>query len=72
MNNLKKILYQAKKFIDVDKYEHLTGTLATTFYKPVGEENPYFRLEYYWQKSSKHTRGKVSRSMNAYQINTNK
>ena len=31
MNNLKEFLDQSKQFIDVNKYEHPTDILVTTF-----------------------------------------
>ena len=34
MMNSKDILYQSKQLIDVNKYEHPTGTLSMTFLKP--------------------------------------
>ena len=40
-NNLKDILDQAKKSIDVNYYENPTVTLATTLQKPTGESNTY-------------------------------
>ena len=46
MKKLVDILYQAKQSIEANNSEHPTGTLATTFYKPVGEENPYVRFGY--------------------------
>ena len=33
---------ESSQLIDDYKFNHTTGTLATTFFKPVGEENPYF------------------------------
>ena len=48
--NLKYILDQARKSIDVKKFEHPTNTLATTFHKPAGEANPYVRFGYGPQK----------------------
>ena len=46
-----------------------TGTLATTFHKPVGEENWYVRFGYGPMKICNHTRGQVSGSINADPIN---
>ena len=40
MKNLKYILDQEKQPIEVDKSEHSTGALATTFHKHAGEANP--------------------------------
>ena len=45
-NNLKNIFDQSKQSIESNKPEHPTITLATTFHKPVGGTNPYFRLGY--------------------------
>ena len=72
MKKLKEILDQAKQSIDVNKPEHPTGTLATTFHKPAGEANLYVRFEYGPQKSFQHTREQVSLSINADMINNNK
>ena len=44
--NLKDILYQEKKWIEADKYENPTITIATTFHKPTEEANPYVRFVY--------------------------
>ena len=46
-----------------------TGTLATAFHKQSGEENPYAQFVYNPLKNFIHTRGQVSRSMDAYPIN---
>ena len=39
--NFKYILDQQKQPIDLNKYEHPTGTLAKKILNPAGEENPY-------------------------------
>ena len=46
-----------------------TGTLATNFHKPVGEENLYVQFGYDTLKIYNHTRGQVSGSMNDDPIN---
>ena len=45
------------------------STLATTFHKPAGEENPCFRFGYSPQKNFNHTQEKVSVSMKTDPIN---
>ena len=44
--NLKDILYHENQSTEVNKSEHPTGTLATTFHKPAGEENQYVWFGY--------------------------
>ena len=46
-----------------------TCTLDMTFYKPEGESNMYLRFGYVLLAIFNHTRGEVSRSMNADTIN---
>ena len=72
MNHSKDILYQSNQSIDVNKSEHTTDTLSKIFHKPVGEANPYVLFEYGPHKICEHNRRKVSVSMNAYLINSNK
>ena len=72
MMNLKYILDKSKQYIDVKKYENPTGTLDTTFLKPVVGVNPFVRFGYDPQTICNHTQGQVSGSMNADPINTNK
>ena len=43
-DSLRDILDQEKQLIETKKIEHLTGTLVTTFNKPVGEANMYVRF----------------------------
>ena len=71
-NNLKEILDQEKKSIEVNKSEHPICTLATTFSKPAEEENLYVRFGYVRQKIFIHNRGQVSGSMNFDIINAEK
>ena len=71
-NSLKYILDQGKQAIEAKKSDHPTGTLVTTFQKPVGGANPYVRFGCVPQKISNHIRGKFSGSMNAEQINAKK
>ena len=40
------ILDQEKQSIEVNNSDHPNGTLATTFHKPMAEENPYVRFGY--------------------------
>ena len=70
--NLKYILNQAKQSIDVNKSEHPTSTLATTFHKPSWEVNMYVQFGYGPQKLFWHTWGQVSESMNSDTISANK
>ena len=53
------MLYQEKKSIEANKYEPPNVTLATTFYKPAGEEDPFVRFVYGPQKSSNTSKDKV-------------
>ena len=46
-----------------------TGTLATTFQKPMGEANPYVRFGYVPLINYNHTQVHISGSMNADPIN---
>ena len=46
-----------------------TGTLATAFHKPTGEENAYLRFVYGPLTIFNHTRGQVSGSMKSDPIN---
>ena len=71
-NRLKDILDQAKQSIADNNSEHKTSTLATTFHKPVGRENPYVWFGYSPQTIFNHTRRQVSGSMNSDPINANK
>ena len=43
-DSLRDILDQEKQLIETKKIEHPTGTLVTTFNKPVGEANMYVRF----------------------------
>ena len=58
--------------IEGNKSEHPTGTLATTFHKPTGEENLYVWFGYGPQKICNHTRGQVLVSTNADLVNAKK
>ena len=69
---LKKILFQPKQLIDVNKYEHPTGTLATAFLKPAREENQYVWFGYVPHKIIYHILGQLSVSINDYTIYMNK
>ena len=69
--NLKEILYQGKK-IGINKQLYPTRTIAMTFLNPVGEANPCVWFVYSPKKICNHTRRKVSVSMNADQVNSNK
>ena len=44
--NLKYILFQPKKLIDVNKFEHPTYTLAMNLLKSEGGSNMYVRFIY--------------------------
>ena len=50
--NLKYILDKSKQLIYVNKCEHPTGTLATTFLKPAGKQNRMSGLEISHRKVS--------------------
>ena len=67
-----EVLEQEKQSIEVNKSVHPTGTLATTFHKPVGEENTYVCFGYVPQTIFLHTWVQVPGSMNADPINANK
>ena len=67
--NLKDILDQS---IDVNKQKHPTGTLDTTFLKPVGEENPYVQLGSILQTIFLSHPTAKSRSMNTNLFSENK
>ena len=55
-----------------NKSEHPTGTLATSFQKPLGEANPYVRFGYGPLKNFNHTQRQVVVSINPDPINTKK
>ena len=61
--NLKEILDQENKSINMNNYEHPTGTHAMTFHKPAGEANLYVVFEYSPQTVFKHTE-KISSRIN--------
>ena len=70
--DLHNILDQSKQSIYVNKNEHPTGTLATTFLNPARGSNPYFPFVYISQKIFNHTQRQVLGSMNSYPENYNK
>ena len=72
MNHSKDILDQEKQSIDVNKYKHPNGTLATTFHKPSGGETLYVQFVYTSQKICNHIWRKVSGSMSSDTINAKK
>ena len=58
--------------IDINNYEHPTGTLTMNFLKPEGEANTYIRFGYGPQRIFYHNLGQVSVSISADIVNMNK
>ena len=70
--NLMRFFYQAKQLIEANNSEHTTGTLTTTFHRPVGEANPYIQIVYGPQTICNHTQRQFSGLKKADTINANK